>query len=283
MKLEASPDPDDKACAVYLRVALAEMQIAVYGLTPSNIQYREFYLTQMRGVAHEYGALGPRFADFEMETWTRRVRTYFEEGRKMDAVGAARTGFGMLEERKGPRTPMVDFASGAFDSAVGHASTPLQILFRMAGISGDITAGYDAVMRLIGGGTVYAYEALYMAHHFARERDDSPFGKQSTWALRLLGEFPQNPQYLLDVAAAYRKQGRAPEATLILNPIFDALRNDPERWSPLMRAKLYWIGAYCAWDAGDKAAARALAALCRAQKAPDWQPMLEDLEGDLED
>lgn len=284
MKLELSADPDDKACAVYLRVVLAEMRVAALGgITEANTRYREFYLSQMIGLANQYGHLGPRFADFEMEAWSRRVRTYFEEGRTMDAVSAARTADRMLEQRRGEWTPAADFVAGTFNSAVGHASTPLRLLFNMAGIDGDITTGYHQIERLYTGDTVYKYEALYIAFHFAREREGSPFGDRRGWAEALYREFPWNPQYLFDVGLAWRDARQCDRALRAYQPVLDKMRVEPDIWSGLMRGKLYWAGALCAIDTGDLTLGRRLTNLCRQQGSEYLEPDIEALEEALED
>lgn len=282
MQLETDPDPRAKACAVVLRVQLAEMYIAVEGLTPGRVEYREFYLNQMLGLGREYGKLGPEFANLEMEAHTRRVRHYFDAGRKLDAVGEARTAFAMLEKRRAHRTPTVDFVSGAFDAAVGHSSAPVRLLFRMAGITGDLQAGYKAIMRLVNGNSIYKYDAMYMAHHFAREPGDSPFGDHATWAHQLYKAFPSNPQFIFDIGDAWRTSGKCTSTLQVLTKPLEQIQADPTKWTNVIRAKLYWLAGRCAMDLGHRDQARQYAKKSRAEKFEMWHPILEKLEEDIE-
>jgi hypothetical protein len=181
----------------------------------------------------------------------------------------------MSKERTGEWTPAADFVAGTFNCAVGHASKPMRLLFNMAGIDGNITVGFRQIERLCDRDTVYRYEALYIAFHFARERAGSPFGERRQWIEELNRLFPDNPQYLYDLALAWRDAGEGGRALAHLEPVLAKMAAQPEIWSALMRAKLFWVAGSSALAAGERARARELAAACRKQGA---RPVEDDLE-----
>ncbi len=279
MKLEARGDLEDKACAIYLHTLMAEMMIAVDGMLEAHVDYRFFYLRQMIAFGKKYKPQGHQFGDFEMDGYSRLVRAYFDAGEKMSAVGAARTANSMLGKRVGGEpSPIVDFVAGGFNSAVGHSSLPMRILFGMAGITGDINVGYKAVLRLTEGTTVFKYDAMYMGFHFGRESEDSPFGKPSKWAKRMFDAFPWNPQYIFDVSISWQKEGKCKQSFGVLNPVMARIAKEPTIWSPIMRSKIFWLASVCSLDLRDNAAAQKWAKRARKEGSTQWDPMLDDLD-----
>lgn len=282
MKLETRGDLEDKACAIYLHTLMAEMMIAVDGMLDAHVDYRFFYLRQMVAFGKKYKNRGHQFSDFEVDGYSRLVRAYFDAGRKMDAVGAARTANAMLGERLGGEpSPITEFVAGGFNSVVGHSSWPMRILLGMAGISGDIHIGYQAVTSLTEGTTVFKYDAMYMAFHFSRESDESPFGKPSKWAKRMYDAFPWNPQYIYDASISWKKEGKCRQSFGILNPVLARIAEEPALWAPIMRAKIFWLAAVCSLDIGDNRAARKWAKRARREGSTAWDPKLDDLDDDV--
>lgn len=260
--LEKSRDADDVACSVYLRVLLADVNLAVHGETDRYLGERDRYIGRMFGFAKAHARFGARFADLEMEARMRRVRVLFERDDEMGAVGEARRAHRLLRARsKGPSSPTVEFVRGAMYSALGQAGTLGRMLLGMAGISGDPDEGYRSLMRVAAGDSVYRMEGLHLARQFAADLGDedarTPLGSALDLGDRLVVQSSGNPQYAYDHAYTLLRRGEAGRGLDVLTPHLERLRADRDAWAPTMRAKLHYLATRCALGMGEVDTARA--------------------------
>jgi len=276
-------DADNKACSVWVGAALSEMRIALFGRTKANLEIRKKALGRMFGFAKHFGKRAQRFADLELEARSRRVRVLIDEGERTDALKEVRRAKKMLETRRkdAEKTATFAFVKGGLDLAVSSASWPMRTVLTLVGLGGDGDRGKKAFDSLWANETVYKYDALYSARHFAGEVEDGPLGKPSQYSQRLFGEFSGNHQFIFDVADDWRREGRCKEGLEHLAPTMKALDETPKTYSGPMRARLFWIIGRCAKDVGDIDLAKAYAKRARDEGYPAVEERLSQLESEL--
>lgn len=276
-------DPDDKACSVWLGVTLSEMRIALLGRTEENIEFRSKQLDRMFGFSKHYGKTAGRFADIELEARSRRVRVLLDIGDRGGALAEARRAKKMLDKRpaRAPSTATYEFVRGGLGLAVSSASWPLRTVLRVVGLGGDGDEGKKAFEKLWASETVYKYDSMYSARHFATERPDGPLGKPSQYSKRLYERFTGNHQFVFDYADDLRRDERCKDALEHLAPTAAALDATPQVYSSGIRARVYWLIGRCARTLEDLPRAKAYAKRARAENYPPVEERLSDLEGDL--
>jgi hypothetical protein len=264
--LEASRDPDDQACGVWVRMSLAEYRIAFFGQTPELLEEQDRRLGRMYGFARAHEKLGARFRDLALEARIRRIRVLFAGNKRQEAVKEARRVQALLDApRSDPATPSYDYTIGLVNSAVAFSPWAARALLKVAGISGDGELGYQALRRLVDGPTVYRHEAVYVSHHFAEQEPTGPFGPPTSYSARLHQAFPANATFAFDAAIDLWRAGQCDQALLMLEPLTRQLESAPESYSGAARARLYWLSGTCVLARGDKTGARRFADLAAGQ------------------
>jgi hypothetical protein len=255
-RFERSADPDDRACAVYARVFMAENLLSIHGDEQEWLANRDRHLKRMLVFAKTHARFGARFADFEMEARMRRTRLLFEQGNKTSAVKEIRRTNSLLKARlPEDHSDTVDFVQGVTYTIFGQTGFLARTLMSMAGIGGSPDAGHRSLRQLSSQPGAYRAEAMYLSHHFAYEddgdqKDERPFGSPVETARRLVEEYPTNPQYRYEYAKILRKKDRPDEAYDALKPALEAIKADPSTWAAEMRAKLFYKATQCAIDVG---------------------------------
>lgn len=277
--LEATRDLDDTACALWARTSLAEFQIAVLGKTPANLAGRRKAISRLFGFAKANGGKGVRFADLELEARMRRVRVLVEEGNRSAGLDEGKQLQKMLEGR--PRsTPTIVFVEGTLNGALASTGWAARAALSVVGLGSDGETAAKALHSLGDGDSIYKWDALYMARHFAEGVGEEHFRKPSTYSRTLLDRFPENPQLAYELARDLYSEKRVAEARKAVAQTITRLDANPGSWSPRMRAKLLWIAGRTALETGDKPEAQRRGQLAAAQKAEEMKDEIEDLLDD---
>lgn len=274
--IEKSADTDDQACGVWLRVSLAEAQLAVGGRLPALLEYRERMLSRMGGFSKAKGGIAKRFSDLELEARLRRVRVLVDKGEKGDALKEIQKVNDMLEKR-GNAEPnaTLTYSRGVSDSAVGNSPWALRTLMRMAGVKGDAKLGREALESLEKSGTVYKYDAMYLQHYFALGAPDGDFGKPAPHAKKLVEKFPTNPQFAIELAKDLYAEKKIDQALDVVSTFLAQLEKQPSLYSNQLRAHLYLLSGRCAKELGKKELATHFALLAEAQS---YAPLADEIE-----
>lgn len=281
--LEASKDLDDQACGVWLRVGLSELKIAVLGGTPENLAARKKALSHMYGFAKTFKSRGARFLDLEYEARLRRVRVLLEEGESKEALSEAKIVQKMIADRpKAAPTPTLDYSIGVLNAALASPGWAARALLSVAGLDSDKEVGAAALNKLSDGNSLYKWDAIYVAHHFAREVEGAGFRAPSAYSQPLLERFPTNPQFVFDVAADLWREKKYSESLKVAERAAAQIDAAPSKWSAKIRAKIYWIAGRSALDRGDRAEAKRRAELAKAQNFEELEDQIDDLFDDLE-
>lgn len=286
--LENRSDPDDRACAVYGRLFLAENYLSIHGDEPKWLANRDRHLKRMLIFAKTHAKFGARFADFEMEARMRRTRLLFDSGQQTEAVSEARRTNRLLKERleDDDESATRSFVQGVMYTAFGQSNFLARTLFRLAGLGGSGDDGRASLIDLADGDTPYMGEALYLTLHFAMEdaregKTESPFGDPAERARRLVERYPTNPQYVYEYVKVLQFQNRCAEAEAVLRSSLQAMNEDPRIWAPEMRAKLYYRAAECAIETQDVARATQYRDQLKAQARANFNDELADLDTQL--
>lgn len=274
--IEKSADTDDQACGVWLRVSLAEAQLAVGGRLPALLDYRERMLSRMGGFSKAKGGIAKRFSDLELEARLRRVRVLVDKNEKGDALKEIQKVNEMLEKRGGAdANATLIYARAVTDSAVGNSPWALRTLMRMAGVKGDAKLGREALESLEKSDTVYKYDAMYLQHYFAIGAPDGDFGKPAPHAKKLVDKFPTNPQFAIELAKDLYAERKIDQAFGIVSSFTAQLEKQPSLYSNQLRAHLYLLSGQCAKDLGKKELASRFALLAEAQS---YAPLADEID-----
>lgn len=279
-RLEASRDPDDQACAVWLHLLYAEIQLGLGGKLPALIQNRDKRLKNIYGFSKAHAKYAARFADLEIEARMKRVRFLAEDGKRGDALKEAKRSQTLLEQRlakKAEPSVTLEYSIGSSNLAVAFASWPVRMVIKLSGISGDEELGAKKLKALFQGDTVYRYEAAYLLHSFAVERPGDVLGSPVQYAEFLARQFPNNPQFLYEYAEALWTEKNCALAMQTLKPVQEVLAGEPGKWSSRIRGKIYLMSGRCALDLGRRDEARRFADLARSQRVDEIEEKLEDL------
>lgn len=229
-RLEASRDPDDQACAVWLHLLYAEIQLGLGGKLPALIQNRDRRLKNIYGFSKAHAKYAARFADLEIEARMKRVRFLAEDGKRSDALKEAKRSQTLLEQRlskKAEPSVTLEYSIGSSNLAVAFASWPVRMVIKLSGVSGDGELGAKKLKELYQGDTVYRYEAAYLLHSFATERPGDILGSPVQYAEFLARQFPNNPQFLYEYAEALWVEKNCSLAMKTLKPVQDLLAGEP--------------------------------------------------------
>ncbi len=279
-RLEAQRDPDDQACAVWLHLLYAEIQLGLGGKLPALIENRDRRLKNIYGFSKAHAKYAARFADLEIEARMKRVRYLAEDGKRSDALKEAKRSQTMLDQRlskKAEPSITLEYSIGSSNLAVAFASWPVRMVIKLAGVPGDGELGAKKLRELYKGDTVYRYEAAYLLHSFAVERPGDILGSPVQYAEFLAREFSSNPQFLYEYAEALWVEKNSALAMQTLKPVQDVLAGEPGKWSSRIRGKIYLMSGRCALDLGRRDEARRFADLARAQRVDEIEEKLEDL------
>ena len=279
-RLEAQRDPDDQACAVWLHLLYAEIQLGLGGKLPALLENRDRRLKNIYGFSKAHAKYAARFADLEIEARMKRVRFLAEDGKRSDALKEAKRSQALLELRlskKAEPSITLDYSIGSSNLAVAFASWPVRMVIKLAGVSGDGELGAKKLQELYKGDTVYRYEAAYLLHSFAVERPGDLLGSPVQYAAFLAAQFPNNPQFLYEYAEALWVEKNCALAMQTLKPVQDVLAGEPGKWSSRIRGKIYLMSGRCALDLGQRDEARRFADLARSQRVDEIEEKLEDL------
>lgn len=279
--LESSSDVEDKACAVWARVVLAEVQIAIGGRMPALLENREHTLKRMYGFSRAHAALGPRFRDLEIEARVRRVRVLVDLGERREALKEMRRAGDLLDRRKGEPTATMRYVRGVSYMAVSQSPWALRTLMGMAGIRGEAEIGRGDLKTLERGTSVYRYDAVYLLHYFAEASPGGANGIPSDYSRRMSELFPTNPQFSYDYALDLQREKRCGDSLRAIERFTSKLQREPMLWSSQVRAKLYWLSGRCAMDLGDRALARTYVERAEAQKFSEINDKIEELRSEL--
>ncbi|MBI2374534.1 MAG: hypothetical protein HYV07_11115 [Deltaproteobacteria bacterium] len=265
--LERSRDPDDGACAVWSRLVASELNLAVNGRTPENLEERRRRLTRMFQFARTNQAKGTRFADLEIEARTRRVRVLMDDGDRTGALSEARRTRTMLADRKGEPTPTLFFTKAVINLAIAYESWPMRTLLGMAGLEGDPEIGKTNLMRLVESDGAYRYEGTFVAWHFAHAEPKGALGGPLRYSSSLSTAFPTNAELATCYAKDLLDAGQPKEARAVMDRYVAILGGEPARFGPRKRAQIFGLTARAALDLNDPSTARAQ--LERARKEGD--------------
>lgn len=282
-QLEASRDADDQACALWARVSLSELKIAVLGSTPELTAARKKALSRLFGFSKAHRSKGARFGDLELEARLRRVRVLLEEGSQRDAMNEAKLVQEMLDKRpSAPQTPTADYVVGVLNAALASPGWAGRALLSVVGLGSNKERGAQAINKLADGSSIYKVDAMYIGHHFSIEVEDAGFRKPIAYSKPLLARFPNNPQFLFDVAMDLQREKRYADALKVARQAASRIDAQPDMWSAKIRAKIYWITGRSAFDTGDRAEAKRRAELARAQNFEELEDNIDDLFDDIE-
>jgi hypothetical protein len=274
--IEKSGDTDDQACGVWLRVSLAEAQLAVGGRLPALLDNRERMLKRMYGFSKAKGGVAKRFADLEFEARLRRVRVLVDKEEKSEALKEIQKITEMLEKRgDAEMNPTLTYSQGVTNAAVGNAPWALRTLMRIAGVKGDAQKGLRDLRTLEQSATVYKYDAMYLQHYFALASPDGDFGKPAPHAKKLADKFPTNPQFAIELAKDLYAEKKHEQALTAIAPFTAELEKKPSLYSSQLRANLYLLSGRCAKDLGKPELAKRYATLAEAQS---YQPLADEIE-----
>lgn len=272
---EKSGDTDDQACGVWLRVSLAEAQLAVGGRLPALLDNRERMLKRMYGFSKAKQKVAPRFADLETEARLRRVRVLLDKDEKSEALKEIKHIAEMREKRgENELNATAQYARGVINLAVGDSPFALRTLMRLAGVKGDSAIGRADLVALEKSATVYKYDAIYLQAYFAGDGPASPHSG------RLMNAFPTNPQFAYEHALHLYREKKLDDAFLIAKRYAGAVEKDPSLYSNQVRANLFWLSGRCAKDLGKREEAARYATLAEAQKFSPLEDEIEDLKED---
>jgi hypothetical protein len=272
---EKSRDTDDQACGVWLRVSLAEAQLAVGGRLPALLDNRERMLKRMYGFSKAKRGVAVRFADLEIEARLRRVRVLLDKEDRGEALKEIRYA-DELREKRGEKdmNATLRYSRGVTNMAVGGSSFALRTVMRLAGVKGDADVGRADLRALEQSGTVYKYDALYLQAYFAGEDG------ASVYSGRLAAAFPTNPQFGYEHALHLYREKKVEQAFGVATRYALELEKKPAAYSNQVRASLFWISGRCAKDLGKRELAERYRALAVAQKFPPLEDEIEDLSED---
>lgn len=281
-QLEATRDLDDQACALWVRASYAELQIAVLGDEPKLLNERKRALSRLYGFAKANRAKAARFADLELEARLRRVRVLLSDGQQSSALKESKLVQQMVADRPAaPRTPTLDYVDGVLNAALASPGWAARTFLSLAGLGADKKLGAKALNHLADGNSLYRWDAMYVAHHFSVEVEDAGFRTPSSYSRPLVERFPQNPQFVFDLAKDLWREKKFAESQKIAAPAVTKLDGSPALWSSKIRAKLYWISGRSALDGGNRTDAKKHAQLARAQNFEQLADQIDDLFDDL--
>lgn len=276
-KLRHAKDLDLIACSVWLEVPFSELEQALKGKSPALLKKREQSLGLMFKFAKRFGRKNPLYADLEIEARLRRVRILAEQKERMATMREARRVKAMLADRKGPPSLTVRYVSGVLNSAVGEASWAVRQLLSMAGLGGDPKAGMRDLAEIAQSRSIYWVDAHILMRHFA--------GSNAAKALRssepVFKAFPKSPQFAYDFALDLQGQGRAKDSLKALSFLAGQLKAEPAIYTPLIRARSYWLLARGEKAAGNKAGAMAYLTAAEAQNEPSMAGRIGSLKSEI--
>jgi hypothetical protein len=280
--LEASKDPDDQACALWVRASTVELQLGFLGRSPELEAQRKKVLSRLAGFARAHKALGPRFADLDLEARLRRIRVLSDDGQRTAMVSELRELVGLLEARGvEPMTPTLHDTIGVLHAALSSPGWAARAALSVMGISVDPEVAALHLHALTDGDSVYRGDALYLAQFFS-EAMGKAMRAPETYRRALFERFPDAPQFAyeraLDARGAKPCGGTGPLFARFLRRV-DA---EPNVWGPLLRAKLLWLGGVCALEAGDKAEARRLGEKAKAERVREVHDRVIELLDDCD-
>jgi hypothetical protein len=274
-------DVEDKTCGVWSGVVLDEVEISLVGNTPESMKKRDQTLLKLYKFAQKYGS-APHIRDLAIEARVRRIRLLSDKGDKTGAFDEARTTYRMLQERgSNDMTPPLSYAQGIVDMAVSNSGWALRTLMSMAGVKGDEARGRKALKELANGDTAYKYATIYLLRYFADEAPSPENGRPLEYSQTLYQTFPKNPQFVYDYALDLKEVKRCNDALEALSGPRKMLEAAPAEYSPIVRAKLYWLNGYCALSVGDRDTARRDAELAKAQEFDELEDRIEALQDQL--
>ncbi|MFO0727338.1 MAG: hypothetical protein U1E65_26405 [Myxococcota bacterium] len=283
-KLDASKDPDDQACALWVRVSFSEFQLGLFGKTPENLSLRKKHLTRMFSFAKANKQKGIRFLDMELEARLRRTRILNEEGQRTQALEELRQLQSLVAERdaqKQPATPAFEYTRGVMNAALASPGWAARAVLSIAGLSIDPAVGAQHLHTLVDGDTVYRFDAAYVAHYFGEELGEKYFRKPSVYTKLVAEAFPTNPQFVYERSLDLLKAKDAKPALLLLRPIGERIDQTPGIWSAPIRAKVLYALARAEAVAGDKQKAKARAEGAKAEHFADLADKISDLLEEL--
>jgi hypothetical protein len=278
--LEGSRDPDDVACALWVRASIVELQLGFYGRSPELEGQRKKALSRLAGFARAHKADGPRFADLELEARLRRIRVLSDDGQRSQLVSELRELVGLLDARGlEPMTPTLHYTIGVMHAALSSPGWAARAALSVMGITVEPEIAARHLHPLADGDSVYRGDALYLSQFFAEAMGKAMRAPES-YRRTLFERFPDAPQFAYERALDLRG-GKPCGGT---RPIFERfLRRvdaEPNVWGPLLRAKLLWLGGVCALEAGEKAEARRLGEKAKAERVREVHDrVIELLDG----
>lgn len=267
-------DVEDRACAAWARVTMAETQIAAGGRMPALMKNRERRLLQLFKFAKRHRN-HQHLADLAIEARIRRVRVLLDKGERTKALEESQLAEKLLERRGKASNPTLDYTRGVTNMAVSQSGWALKTLLSVAGVSGDASRGREALEALATSGTVYEADAQYVRHFFAVQSKSEENGDPAALMKTLVDRYPSNPQLVYEYAMDLWRAKKCDVAFEAVSPTIQRIDADPGQFSNMVRAKLYWIGGACAADIGKRDLARRYAKMAEQQK---FEPLAERIQ-----